>query len=121
MGGKTYQTLFKMNAEHKAKLAAGRARANAAFAEQVIVIDSDWTIRRSDELNWEIQYKGRFNGFYSSIIGAFKALPAKMLNDEVKTSLACVIESQKAINEKIESALWDAKRIINTSKVSTVK
>lgn len=107
-----------MNADHKAKIQEGRAKAAAQYARQVIKIDDNWIVRRIDELNWGIEriIKGKpvFQGYYGTIIAAFKALPAKILSDEAKTSLACVMECQKAINDRIESALWDAKKLTKT-------
>lgn len=101
-----------MNAEHKAKLKEGRAKARTSFAGQVVKVDEHWTVRRADELNWMVEYKGKFHGFYGTILSAFKALPAKMVSEEAKTSLANVMECQKAINERIERSLWDAKSIV---------
>jgi hypothetical protein len=84
--------------------AAQKAQA-AQFAAQVIVIDPNWRIRRMDRWNWEIQYKGRFYGYYGRLLNALQALPAKMLDAEVLTSLATITDRQQAINSQIATAL----------------
>ena len=48
-----------------------------AHAGQKITVDENWVIQRVDPLNWEIRYKGKFNGFYATIVSALNALPAK--------------------------------------------
>lgn len=95
--------LQNMNKTEKAK--ATRDAKAAEFAAQTIEIDADWRIVRADELNWEVQYKGKFDGYYGNLISAMKALPLKMLNSGAKNSVADVIERQKAIEQRIETAL----------------
>src|ERR1035437_6248277 len=103
-----------MNAEHKAKLAAGRTASNARFASQVISIDENWQIRRADQWNWEIRQKvngnWRFVGFYGRLPAALMALPAHALGVEAKDSLAACIEILKGIKYSIQAALPEAKK-----------
>jgi hypothetical protein len=107
-----------MNAEHKAKLAAGRTANNARFASQVISIDENWQIRRADQWNWEIRQKvngnWRFIGFYGKLNAALMALPAHMLGQDAQNSLAACIDCLNSIKYSIQSALPQAKRIEET-------
>lgn len=84
--------------------AAQKAQA-AHFAAQVIVIDPNWCIRRADRYNWEIQHQGRFYGYYGRLLNALQALPLKMLDAEVLTSLATITDRQEAISRQIATAL----------------
>jgi hypothetical protein len=99
-----------MNAEHKASIKAGRDAASAHYAQQTIKIDENWTIKRGDELNWQIFKKGKFYGFYGSLQGAFMALPAAMLGEEAKNSLQLILESQNDINRRIVAAISNARK-----------
>ena len=105
-----------MNAATKAKIQASRQSRAAEFAAQIIKVDENWIVQRADEFNLEIVHRrsGRwqFYGYFGTLISAFNALPAKMLGEEAKISLNQVIESQKAINERIAMALWDAKKFV---------
>ena len=80
----------------------------AAHADQKITVDENWVIQRVDPLNWEIRYKGKFNGFYGTISSALNALPAKMLSEEAKGTLKDVQTQQKGISERIEMAFHPA-------------
>lgn len=99
-----------MNAEHKASIKAGRAEASARYAQQIIKIDENWTVKRGDELNWQIFKKGKFYGFYGSLLGAFSALTTVMLDEEAKNSLQLILESQKDIHRTIVSAISNARK-----------
>lgn len=80
--------------------------ANAAkFAAQTVNIDKDWKIVRTDEMNWEIRHKGRFQGYYGSLRAALRALPVKMLDDEARASLAAIEANFLIILHKIDAAL----------------
>lgn len=81
------------------------AARRAARAAQTITIDSDWRIVRADELNWEVQYQGRFQGYYSDPIAAFHSLPAKMLNPIAAGTLDQILELCHSIQTRIETAL----------------
>jgi hypothetical protein len=94
-----------MTEQHKAKMVAGRQAQLAAWAGQTIEVDENWKVVRSDELNWEIQYKGRFYGYYSNIPQCFNALASKMLDEVAKGKLNEVVNAQNAICEKISKAL----------------
>src|ERR1043166_4553138 len=87
--------------EAQAAKVANRQR----FKAQTITIDDNWQVVRSDELNWEIQFKGRFWGYYGSFLDALKSLPATLLSSEAKNSLADIQQRQKAICERITKAL----------------
>jgi hypothetical protein len=93
-----------MNTASRKSIAARKAQA-VQFAAQTIVIDDDWRIVRADRLNWEVQYKGAFYGYYGRLLNAFQALPAKMLDAGAKDSLQRIQECQTAINERIATAL----------------
>jgi hypothetical protein len=75
------------------------------FAAQTIRVDDDWQIVRADEINWEVQFKGKFRGFFGSLPNAFDSLPAKMLGEQAQGDVAAVLGSQKAIQETIRKAL----------------
>jgi hypothetical protein len=92
-----------MKTRTKKMLATVAAKA-AEFKEQDIRIDDNWRVFRADQLNWELRYKGRFAGYYGSLVSAFKALPDKMLGSAAKNSLVKLIETQNAIGESIEEA-----------------
>ena len=74
------------------------------FARQVIDLDERWQIRRADKLNWELRFKGKRQGFYGTLLGAFQALPAKMLQEEASGTLVEVTRTLRGIVEKVESA-----------------
>jgi hypothetical protein len=93
--------------ERRQKAAQTQAALAAAYAAQTIVIDKNWQIRRVDALNWEIQFKGQFWGYYGTLPDALRTLPAKMLGEAAKNSLADVLGSQKAILATIEQAIKD--------------
>jgi hypothetical protein len=87
------------------KMQETKARKAAEYDAQTVRIDENWKIIRVDELNWEIQFKGKFKGYYPTISSALKALPAKMLSETARNSLADVLRSQDAIVELIQRAL----------------
>ena len=87
------------------KIKATKAEMRARFDAQTVTIDENWSILRADELNWEIRYKGKFQGFYGSIGGAIRALPAKMLSEDAKGTLKDVLRSLGAITATIEKAV----------------
>jgi len=87
------------------KSAQARKARRAQYDAQTIVIDPNWRILRTDCYNWEIQYKGRFYGFYGRLLNAFQALPAKMLDEEVRGPLEAIKAQQEAINSRIATAL----------------
>ena len=91
-----------MTPETRAKAIETKRRLAESWSQQTITIDQDWKIIRADELNWEIYYKEKPQGFYSTIVAALKVLPAKMLSEVAKNDLATVISQQKAIVELIE-------------------
>jgi len=93
-----------MNHNVKKSLAAKKAQTEQ-FAAQTIVIDSDWRIVRADRMNWEVQFKGQFNGYYGCLLNAFQALPGKMLDHEAKGALRDIQEQVKSCNERITTAL----------------
>ena len=74
------------------------------YSKQIVKIDDVWTVLRADERNWLITRKGKEWGFFGTFQDALAALPAKMLGDEVKNSLADVLGSVKGIRERIERA-----------------
>lgn len=94
-----------MNKQHVEKIMATKREKSAAFAQQIIPIDAEWEIRRADEMNWEVRYKGKFNGYFGRLVDAFHALPHKMLHQGVQNSVGEVIERQKAIQASVASAL----------------
>jgi hypothetical protein len=87
------------------KIAATKAAKAEQFKSQTVRIDDNWRIIRADSLNWEIQYKGRFHGYFGDLCNAFKALPGKMLKESAKATLADVLECQRGILARIERAL----------------
>lgn len=91
--------------ERTAKTRATKEAKRSAFAAQTIEIDNDWRVIRADELNWELQYQGKFKGFYNNLGEAFRSIPAKMLTAAAKNSLADVQRSLQAIHVTIENAL----------------
>lgn len=91
-----------MTPEQQAKARETKRQMRESWSEQTIVIDKDWKIIRSDELNWEIRYKDKFQGFYSTVVAALRVLPAKMLSEVAQGDLATIVAQQKAIVELIE-------------------
>jgi hypothetical protein len=87
------------------KIAATKAAKAEQFKSQTVWIDDNWRITRADSLNWEIQYKGKFCGYFGDLYNAFKALPGKMLKESAKGTLADVLECQRGILARIEKAL----------------
>jgi hypothetical protein len=87
------------------KIAATKAAKARQFKTQTVRIDDHWRIIRADSLNWEIQYKGKFYGYFADLHNAFKALPGKMLRESAKDTLADVLECQRGVVALIERAL----------------
>ncbi len=77
-----------MTPQALAKRKATEDENRVLWASQHIQIDEDWSVSRFDELNWEVQHNGNFHGFYGTLFRAFQALPAKMMNEGAKNSLA---------------------------------
>ena len=96
---------------HSAKIRAAKHAQQVRFAKQVIKVDDTWTIRRADELNWEIQKSGKFDGYYGNLIAAFNALLAKMLSEGAQNSLQLIYDNLKGIKLKITDALKKAERL----------
>ena len=94
-----------MITEQQQKTLATKRKKRARFDAQTIKIDQDWTVRRADELNWELLYQGQFKGYYARLCNALDALPAKMLDEVAKNSLADVYQSVRAIQETLSKAL----------------
>ena len=92
------------------KRAATKQRLRECWNAQTIVIDKNWRVRRADQMNWEIQYRGEFHGYYGSLASAFQALAPKMLGEEAKGPLEALIELHKDINRRIGMALSTAER-----------
>ena len=79
------------------KIAATKAAKTEQFKSQTVLIDDNWRIIRADSLNWEIQYKGKFYGYFGDLCNAFRALPSKMLKESAKGTLADVLERRSEI------------------------
>lgn len=88
-------------------LKAHQARAvrKSALKTQVVTVDPHWRIVRFDEFNWQIQYKGEFKGYYSHLLDALKALPTKMLDTQAQGTLEQVLELNRTLQARIETAL----------------
>jgi hypothetical protein len=94
-----------MNNIAREKAKQTQRRNQQKWASQTIKVDSEWEIRREDELNWGIWHKGKTkNWYYPSIPAALTALPLKMLNEEAKGTLKTVLSIQKGIVDRIENA-----------------
>lgn len=87
------------------KARATREAKREAMASQTVTIDKHWRILRADPMNWEIQYKGKFQGYYGTIVAALKALPAKMLDEEAKGTLNDLLRYAEGIRTTIERAI----------------
>jgi hypothetical protein len=85
----------------KATIAAQKEKRES----QTIVIDEDWKIIRADELNWEVQFKGKFYGYFGSVKNAFNGLLKKMLNASAQKDMAEILKRIEEIESKIEAAL----------------
>jgi hypothetical protein len=94
-----------MTKEQREKASATREANAKRWAEQTITVDENWRIVRADDYNWEIQFHRKFYGYYGNLLHAFQALPAKMLGEAAKSSLATLIDTQKGICETIEKTL----------------
>jgi hypothetical protein len=95
------------------KRADTKLRLRAKWDAQTIVIDKHWLIRRADQLNWEIQFKGEFAGYFGSLSSAFQALAPKMLGEEAKGSLEALIDLHRDINRRVATALPAAERLLS--------
>ena len=92
-----------MNRLEKAK--ATKQANRERFAAQTVTIDDNWKIVRADPLNWEIQYKGKFQGYYGTIPSALRVLPAKMLNEDAKGTLTDILRCVEGISATIDKAI----------------
>ena len=104
---------MKINNHNPEKRKATLQKRKAQFDAQTIKIDDDWMVKRFDELNWVIEYKGQFRGYYSFIVDAFRSLPRKMLNHEAKNSLQDIHEHQLTIEERIMDAVKGFSKKLN--------
>lgn len=93
---------MKPNAE---KSKATKLAKKESFAEQTVVIDENWHIIRADELNWEIQFKGKFHGYFGRLSHALKAIPHKMLNVEARGSLIQIVAILQSIEARIDQCV----------------
>lgn len=93
-----------MSDRHK-KAKATKEANRAAWDKQTITIDEHWRIIRFDEMNWELQKDQKFQGYFGTLYGAFRALPAKMLSAEARGSLHDVQRRHSAIVERIDQTL----------------
>lgn len=87
------------------KAKATRAAQKERMASQTVTIDDHWQIIRADPLNWEIRYKGKFQGYYGTIGNALCALPSKMLNESAKGTLTDIRRTLEGISSTIEKAI----------------
>jgi hypothetical protein len=87
------------------KMIASRAATRERLKTQTVTINQDWRILRADPLNWEIQYKTKFQGYYGTIGGALRALPDKMLNEQAKGTLTDLLRTVDGIQGMIEKAI----------------
>jgi len=94
-----------MKEETKQKMLRAKAAKKERHRSQTIAVDKDWRILRSDELNWEVQYKGKFQGYYPNVTSALVAIPAKMLDEQARGGLADVLRDVQAIREMIDKAI----------------
>jgi hypothetical protein len=92
----------------KKALATKKAR-KQEFAAQTIRIDNEWKIVRIDALNWQIRKNGKCpnnrENFYGTIIGAFYALPVKMLSEQAQEDVVRVRQAFESLCLTIEGAI----------------
>lgn len=93
-----------MTTDRTSKAAQTKLAKSEAYAAQTVTVDKHWRIQRVDERNWEMQFNGKFMGFFGDLHSALKSLPSKMLSEEASGSLADVLRCHKAILVKIEEA-----------------
>jgi hypothetical protein len=87
------------------KISATKKAKASRLAAQIIEVDLNWRIVRTDPRNWEIRYRGTFHGYYGTLLAAFQALPGSMLDVEAKGTLDDVWRCQGAILDRITTAL----------------
>lgn len=87
------------------KIRAAKEAQRKRLRSQTVTVDQHWKILRTDPLNWELRYKGKFKGYYGTITDAIRALPSKMLDEVAKNDLAEVLRSLQGIEETIERAI----------------
>ena len=100
-----------MTKERLAKAKATKEAKRQGFDQQTIRINQDWKIIRFDELNWQVQFKGKSKGHYYRLPDAFQSLPATMLGEEAKNSLADCQRMLLAIREDVNKAMQVARLI----------
>jgi hypothetical protein len=96
-----------MSTSRSLKIQAAKAASKARHNSQAITIGKNWKVLRADAMNWMIQYKGEFYGYYGKLSHALNDLPVKMLGEEAKNSLQEVQRSLQAIHETIKKAISD--------------
>ena len=84
------------------KIKATKAANKKRMESQTITVDKNWKILRSDPMNWEIQYKGKFQGYYGRLGSALSALPLAMLDEQAKGTLNNVLECLETIRRIIK-------------------
>lgn len=85
-----------------------RAENQAKWSRQRIEIDDQFSIVRFDELNWQIQKDGKpfpRENYYGTLHGAFRGLPAAMLQPDSKTHVAEFIAMHRHVFERIDNVL----------------
>jgi hypothetical protein len=87
------------------KMSATCAAKKTQRESQTIIIDENWRIVRADDLNWEVQFNEKFDGYYGSIKNAFNGLLRKMISDSARKDVAEVLKRLDEIEKKIEASL----------------
>lgn len=72
---------------------------------QTIQVDDDWRIIRADEMNWEVQYKGQFKGYFGRLVNALQDIPHKMLSKQAKGSIDELIGIMRRIETEVTTAM----------------
>jgi len=98
----TPDRLIKSQATQEAK--------RADYARQTLRIDGEWVIKRMDQYNWEIRHKGKFYGYYGSLLRAFEALDGKILDIEAVGTLAEIKQQHKDIVARVRDALREIEK-----------
>jgi ribosomal protein L20 len=87
------------------KMKATMAAQKEKRQSQTIQVDENWRIVRADELNWEVQFEGKFYGYFGNLKNAFSSLAVKMLSDVAANDLKKVLEKLNEIENKIQAKL----------------
>jgi hypothetical protein len=93
--------------EQIARQQATLAKRKETRSSQTMVIDDDIEIRRVDDMNWGVFYKGEFEGYYGTRISALKAILPIVTDKMMTKNIEELVRIAKCICDRIDRCLLE--------------